>query len=355
MYINATSILFFSVNGSGMGHMNRCLAYARHMRGRAEISFFSLASAIEYIEEVGFAADYFVSPFWSRNSTYDWNCELAVRFGMMLERTRPQVVVFDGTWPFQGFLAACKAYGRPLKLVWSNRGLLKQDAKKVPVDTALFDLLIQPGELGAAPAETALPGGGKQITVPPVTLLDHGELLPRDEARRQLGLQPQGRYALFSLGPGNLKDVSSLGQRLVRRVQAADFSPVWACAPISVRDVPLPPSVQPLSVYPLVRYFKAFDLFVGAAGYNTCCEVAQTQIPSLIVPNTLLADDQAARAQLLAVHAPVVISPCTTGQQCHDAVRDLLELMKTPQDGHRALPMNGAALAAEAILHLAQS
>ena len=176
-------ILFFPVNGSGMGHLTRCLAYARRLRERAECTFFSLSSAMEVVEEVGFTGDYFVSPFWSANTTYDWNCELAVRFGMMLERTRPDVVVFDGTWPFQGFLAACRAYGRPLKLVWSNRGLLKKDAKTVPVDKSLFDLLIRPGELGSTPGEERTPEGVRQLHVPPVLLLDDDDIPSRAAAR----------------------------------------------------------------------------------------------------------------------------------------------------------------------------
>lgn len=351
--VDLPTILFFSVNGSGMGHMTRCLAYARRLRNRAENSFFSLASAIELIEEMGFAADYFVSPFWSCNSTYHWNTELAIRFGMMLERARPKVVIFDGPWPYQGFLAACRAYKRPLKLMWSNRGLLKEGTKKVTVDESLFDLIVVPGELGGIYGETALPGGGKKITVPPVILLDDNELFERPEARSRLHLDPQGRYALFSLGPGNLKDVSGVGHQLVRRFQAEGFTVVWARAPIAVQDVPLPPTVTPISVYPLVRYLKAFDVFVGAAGYNTCCEVVQAQIPSLLIPNTLLADDQARRAQIVTEHAPATVSSCETEKEIDAAVRSLLRVAEAHQPSSCALSMNGAHLAAEAILALA--
>lgn len=336
-----------------MGHMSRCLSYALCLRGRAQCSFFLLASATEYIEEMGFEADYFVSPFWSSNTTYDWNCELAVRFGLMLERVRPEVVIFDGTWPFQGFLAACRAYNCPLKLVWSNRGLLKTGTQEVPVDPSLFDLIIVPGELGAVCGETAMPGGGKKIMVPPVVLLDEAELLARNEARSRLHLKPQGRYALFSLGPGNLKDVSGVGHRLVRRFQAEGFTVVWARAPIAVQDVELPQTVKPISVYPLVRYLKAFDVFVGAAGYNTCCEVVQAQIPSLLVPNTLLADDQARRAQIVTEHAPATVSSCETEEEVDAAVRSLLRVAEAHQPSSCALSMNGAHLAAEAILALA--
>lgn len=346
-------MLFFPVNGSGMGHMNRCLSYARRLRGRAQCSFFSLASTIEHIEEIGFSADYFVSPFWTCNSTYDWNCELAVRFGMMLERTKPKVVVFDGTWPFQGFLAACRAYRHPLKLVWSNRGLLKENGKNVPVDESLFDLIIVPGELGATCGEASLPEGGKKIIVPPVSLLDANELFDRAEARKHLHLKPKDRYVLFSLGPGNLKDISDVGHQLIRRFQAEGFTIVWACAPIAVQDVELPSTVTPISVYPLVRYLKAFDVFVGAAGYNTCCEVVQAQIPSLLIPNTLLADDQARRAQIVTEHAPATVSSCETEKEIDAAVRSLLRVAEAHQPSSCALSMNGAHLAAEAILALA--
>lgn len=66
-------ILFFNINGSGTGHLSRCLAYARRMQGRAKPVFFSLASALEIIQDMGFEADYFVSPFWSRSHINAWN------------------------------------------------------------------------------------------------------------------------------------------------------------------------------------------------------------------------------------------------------------------------------------------
>ncbi|MBN3852504.1 glycosyl transferase [Paraburkholderia sp. Ac-20340] len=345
-------ILFFNVNGSGMGHLNRCLAYARQLRGRAHAVFFSLASAIELIEEMGFEADYFVSPYWSASSSFAWNSELAVRFGMVLERVRPDVIVFDGTWPFQGFLAACKAYGSPA-LVWSNRGLLKEGAKTVTVDEALFDLVIQPGELGAGESETARMSGGSRALVPPVCVLDSDELLDRAAARDALGIPRAGRFVLFALGPGNLKDVAGIGHGLIRVFEAADFKVVWVRAPISVRDVELPEGVMPLTVYPLARYLRAFDAFVGAAGYNTCCELVQAGVPALLVPNAQLADDQVRRAHMVADVMPAVVSGCETDEDREEAVRRLLGMLSVAEPAGVAIAMNGAALAAEKILALA--
>lgn len=349
-------ILFFNVNGSGMGHMNRCLSYARRLRGRAMCSFFSLASAIEVIQEMGFEADYFVSPFWSANSTFAWNSELAIRFGMMLERVQPDVVVFDGTWPFQGFIAACEAYqqsGRSLKKVWSNRGLLKASVTQAPPPDGLFDLVIVPGEVGSTYHEKAMRSSGKQIFVPPVTLLDDTELLGSKEAREVLGLSQTGRFALFSLGPGNLKDVSGVGHALICAFEQQGYKVVWACPPISVKDLPLPTSVMPLTMYPLVRTMKAFDVFVGAAGYNTCCEVVQAGIPTLLVPNTELADDQAKRAHMLAQYAPVVVDACLSSDALADALKRLVRLRSLAVQAE-SLQMHGAELAADSILKLSR-
>jgi UDP:flavonoid glycosyltransferase YjiC (YdhE family) len=343
-------ILLFNINGSGLGHLSRCLAYAHRLRDRAKPVFFSLASALDVVHDMGFEGDYFVSPFWSRTEVTAWNRELAVRVGLMLEETRPAIVVFDGTWPFKGLMDACDAYGVPRR-VWSNRGLHKPDFHGVPVDEGLFDLVIEPGEFGTPFTVQRAEMPGRKVTTPPVTLLGAEDLLDRGAAREALGLDPKALYALFSLGPGNLKDVGEIGRGLIDAMRAHGYIVAWAQAPITVRDVPLPDDVLPISVFPLVRYMRAFDVFAGAAGYNTCCEVLQSGVPSLLVPNTRVADDQARRAHMIAAHAPVVVSPCEEPGERADAVERLLALSAT---GRTAAPvgLDGAERAAEEILAL---
>jgi UDP:flavonoid glycosyltransferase YjiC (YdhE family) len=344
-------ILFFNINGSGMGHLSRCLAYARRMEGRAKAVFFSLASAVEIIREMGFEADYFVSAFWSRSHINAWNRELAIRVGLMLEEVRPTAVVFDGTWPFHGFMDACDAYGVPLR-IWSNRGLHRKDFAPVPVKESAFDLVIRPGEIGAGFMVERAERPGRKVTIPPVTLLRRDELLNREEARDALGLMRDGRYALFSLGPGNLKDVNDIAQGLIEKMRSHGFTVVWPRAQISVRDVPLPQDVIPVSIYPLVRYMRAFDVFAGAAGYNTCCEIIQSGVPSLLVPNTMVADDQTRRAEMLSRCAPIVVSPCENPRERSEAVSRLLKFAGA-SEGRPTIDLDGAERAADEILALA--
>ena len=346
------NILFFNINGSGLGHMNRCLAYARAVEPQLKPVFFSLASAIETIEGFGFEAEYFVSPYWSDATTYAWNSELAVRFGMVLEQVKPVVVVFDGTWPFEGFLSALVSYGKRPKVVWSSRGLVRNERADLEVTEGLFDLVIEPGELGAEFKQERLAGGLIKVVVPPVCLLRGDEILDRGAARQALGLKADSREVLFSLGAGNLKDVSGVGAGLVREFEHAGFNMSWAVPSISTKPPELPGGVKPLEVYPLAKYLRAFDAFVGAAGYNTCCEVVQAGVPSLLVPNDLVVDDQQLRAMNTAKYASCV-SSCNTAEERRAAVQALLSLAAASKE-MSPLALNGADHAAESILSLVQ-
>ena len=345
-------VVLFNINGSGMGHMSTCLAYANRLRGRARCVFFSLASAIEMIEDMGFEADYFVSRFWSRASAWEWDRQLALRLGMLFERVRPQAVVFDGTWPYRGLLHAAAAYGVP-RTVWSNLVLYKEGMRKVPVSEKHFDLVIQLGEIGSSFRVEREETPARKVTIPPFTMLKDEELLDREAARRQLGLDPEGRYALFSLGPGNLKDISAIGRGLIDEMKGRGYTIVWTRTPISASDVALPEGVVPISVYPLLRVMRAFDVFVGAAGYNTCCEVLQANLPALFVPNTLVADDQTRRAEMVAEAIPAVVSPCETDDERQRAVEELIRLVAERPKGGRAFELDGADRAAEEILAFA--
>lgn len=344
-------VVLFNINGSGMGHMSTCLAYANRLRGRARPVFFSLASAIEAIHGMGFEADYFVSRFWSRATAWAWDRQLALRLGMLFERVRPQVVVFDGTWPYRGLREAAAIHGVP-RLVWSDLTLYRSRTHSVPVRETEFDLVIHLGELGSGFSVQRHEMPGRKVTIPPVTLLEGDELLDRAAARDALGLRREGRYALFSLGPGNLKNVAAIGRGLIHEMEQRGYTVVWARTPISARDASLPEKVVTIAEYPLVRYMRAFDAFVGAAGYNTCCEVLQTRVPTLFVPNTLVSDDQVRRAEIVAQHTPAVISACETPGERARAVEALTALPDVAERAAPPLDMGGAERAADEIIAL---
>ena len=344
-------VVLFNINGNGMGHMSTCIAYANRMRGRVRPVFFSLASAIEIINDMGFEADYMVSTFWSRANSWEWDQELSKRLGMMFERVRPQAVVFDGTWPYRGLLNAAAAYGVP-RLVWSNLTLYKKNMHEVPISEDNFDLVIRLGELGAKFSVERESGPSRSVIIPPFTMLRNDDLLCRNDARDELGLSRDGRYALFSLGPGNLKDISGIGRGLVEEIQKRGYTVVWTRAPISASDTSLPDNVISIKQFPLIRIMRAFDVFIAAAGYNTCCEVLQSKVPTLFVPNTEVADDQTARAGLVAQAVPAVVSPCETPAQRTTAVAELLSFDSKEAVDTVMFDLRGAEYAADEIVAL---
>ncbi len=58
------------------------------------------------------------------------------------------------------------------------------------------------------------------------------------------------------------------------------------------------------------------------------------------------------RAHLVAEYAPVAVSDCKSASEREIAVRKLLQLARNHVDRRCLIPMNGAALAAEAILSI---
>lgn len=344
-------VVLFNINGSGMGHLSTCLAYANRLKGQARPVFFSLASAIEVIHDMGFEADYMVSRFWSRASSWAWDQQLALRLGLLFERVRPDVVIFDGTWPYRGLLHAAKVYGGT-KLVWSDLVLYKAGFRKVPVREENFDLIIKLGEIGSSYTVERAGPPARTVRIPPATILRDVDLLDRHTARERLGLESDKRYALFSLGPGNLKNVADIGSELAGAMLGQGIEVVWLQAPISASDAGVPSGAMPMALFPVARYLRAFDLLVSAAGYNACCEILQSGIPALLVPNTLVSDDQTGRAKRVSDVTQAVVSPCETPEQRSKAVADIIDLaLRSPPDRDN-FDLTGADLAVKEVLAL---
>ena len=107
-----------------------------------------------------------------------------------------------------------------------------------------------------------------------------------------------------------------------------------------------------ISQLPLLRIMRAYDFCVAAAGYNTCCEVIPSRVPTLFVPNTEVNDDQTPRAHLVAQAVPAVVSPCETPEQRADAVARLLANRSHVIPDAPMIDVRGAEHAADEILAL---
>src|SRR5699024_4786087 len=127
----------------------------------------------------------------------DWEEIFYLRMTTMLDRLNPAVVVVDHVNPPE-ILRLLKQEYPDIRFVWSRRGLWRQHRKPAGLRMAdSFDYVIEPMDLAAA-IDMGFTTSQAQGTVyvPPVSLVQRDELIPRAEARAALGLPETGTVVL---------------------------------------------------------------------------------------------------------------------------------------------------------------
>ncbi|NED97160.1 glycosyl transferase [Phytoactinopolyspora alkaliphila] len=349
----APRALFISSNGSGMGHLTRLLSYASRADTELEPYFLSLSQAAAVVETFGYQYEYLPSMTATGLAPGRWHAYFAATVSQAIERIRPSVVVFDGTWPYEGIPAVRQAFP-DVRWVWSRRGMWKagQGADRL-VKSEWFDLVMEPGDF-AASEDRGATAKAEAARLGPVTLLDLDQLDDRATARAELGLDPDAPMALVSLGAGNINDTSgdvgaSIAALWSLGVQVCVTRPEIAAGGGGHRDVHV------VRRFPLSRHYRAFDLAISACGYNSFHELLRFRVPTLFVPNRATAlDDQEARARFAAEQGLGHQLPAVTVDAAKPLLADLLSHGSDMLARLRELdPGNGAAEGAARVVRLA--
>lgn len=350
-------ILFVSSNGAGMGHLTRLLAVANRMRPSIQPVFFSMSQSVPAVGDHGHPWDYCPSQKTLGISSGLWNPFFAERLDETLERVQPVAVVFDGTSPYQGIVAAARR-SSDVRYVWSRRGMWRPGSQTRYIPPAgTFDLVIEPGEAAARYDAGPTATMTDAVRVAPVTLLGQDDMLSRNHARAELGIE-EGTFAvLLTLGAGNINDTRS--DTVVLATAAREEFPgatVYATrSPIAASTAGPGADITPISAYPLARSLRAFDVVVAAAGYNVFHEALLARVPTVFVPNlATTTDDQAARSRYAQDHRLGAWVSSPDVQVARAALRravDMLPDAPPPWPGEPG-PGNGAVAAVQAIEEL---
>lgn len=291
-------VLFFAINGVGLGHLTRALAVARHL-GELRPLFVTTCRRAHVLDRYGIPY-YFVpsqqeliGPELLSDPTA-WNFLLRLLMNELLDAHRPAAIVVDATMPYAGLCQAWSevpevgrvAIRRAYKQDGRERRILERDRE--------LNLVLIPHE----PAEESVPvpEGTPSVEVGNLVVVGRDEALPRDRARRELDLPPDDPCVLIQLGAGVLGSGGSLRDALIAHLARRGVRAVVASYdPAGERTVG---SVSVVSKFPLAAYLGAFDLAVAATGYNTYAELMHHGVPTIFVPNErTVSDDQVARAR----------------------------------------------------------
>lgn len=294
----APRVCFVTSNGAGMGHLTRLLAVARRLDPGIDVSFVSMSQACGVVADYGYGFEYVPSKGDMLVDGPSWNQYFNKRFMESLNRLDPDVVVFDGTWPYQGVAQAVASYDA--KFVWMRRGMWRAET----VDTSLvrntgFDTVIEPGDLAASYDAGPTKRAKDARMVAPIIVLDPTEILDRRQAREALGIGAGEKAMLLTLGAGNINKIDDDVKDVLSAVRSLPEEwRIFMTSPLIAESRDVSEGVENISIYPLANYAKAFDFVVSATGYNSFHEWIAYEVPTLWIANAnTITDDQVGRAR----------------------------------------------------------
>ena len=295
-------IVMFPTNGVGFGHFTRMLAVAKRMKridSGLEIIFFTTMPTLHLLKPYGIPSHHIAGPKHFKDmSSEEWNALLEEELNVCFETHRPNMFIFDGAFPYRGMLRAIQGKNS-IKKLWMRRGTFRKGSS-IPVDSIEhFDTIIHPKDSVAAKVEN-LEHNLEVMTCPPIVMLDHDELLSKEQARSRLGLPQDATVVYVQLGAGEINDIESeVRLTLEALLEHPDVYIVFGESLIGERIHFELPRVQILRDYPNSMYFNGFDATVQAGGYNSFHETRTFGLPALFYPNMKTGmDDQLARCKV---------------------------------------------------------
>ena len=287
-------VLFYTVNGKGLGHLMRALAIARQMRRLAPDTRFLFATSCEdpgvlwregfhYVKTLAPEA---VEAHGRGRERHRIMAEQIMR--AMFETFHPDILVVDSfaygsVGELRPFLA-----GPWRRVLVSNLFLLQRDLVRYRESVGFYDLVVYPflaRDAQGHPALADLPRPA--VFAGPIAGVRPDDLMSRADARAALGLPAEGPIVLVAAGGGGGESVAPV---LARAAAALPLMPDLGFAllePPLARDLPaIPwgPNVRIVRRVPIAPCLAAFDAAVSSAGMNSSAEMMTAGLPMVWTP-----------------------------------------------------------------------
>ena len=296
-------IVLFPTNGVGFGHFTRMYALAKRLRKKSpntEIVFFTTMPTLQILYNEGFATYHLAGRKKHHEMTAsEWNAMVEENLSLVLNQHKPKMFIFDGAFPYRGMLNAIRSRDRTEK-VWVRRGMFRKGSN-IPVDSIEhFTSIVRPGDGVDVDEHLKVDVPLQSHTVSPMLLMNHDEVLTKEQASGRLNLPDGSKIVYVQLGAGRINDIDSEIRLTVDALlNHENVHVVIGESMLGERIFFQHPRVQLLRDYPNSMYFRAFDASIQAGGYNSFHEMRTFGLPTLFYPNMNTGmDDQLARCKI---------------------------------------------------------
>lgn len=299
-------ILFYAVNGLGLGHVTRLLAIAREirrLRPETEILFLTSSEADSVIYEEGFPAVKVPSKNIARESGL--RARIHVR---ILQETawsifssfNPHVTVVD-TFPL-GFAyeldPVLKWRASKFVFIYRQRREEKTSQKRFQSALSQYNLIIVPHE--KQEFGIMLPRGVRTIFAGKIIIRNKKDLLPAQQVKTAHNLPMDKKCVLITLGGGGQEGLENVIDSILGIFEEyPEIHPAAAHGSLLRSLSPRDNCTVIKQYFPFCELYHAFDYVIAGCGYNTVNELLYFNKPALFLPFERQVDDQERRAQIL--------------------------------------------------------
>lgn len=351
----APRLLFYAVNGTGLGHATRLLGIARQVRQQrrdAEILFLTSSEAAHLLYREGFAVVKTPSHDVADDGLLDQGLLLRLNHSTAwatILSFNPHCLIVD-SFPsgIQDELPAFLNAAR--RKVFVFRAQRAEAAQNPDFQDILgrYDLILLPHSVGS---ETLpVPPSVATVWTGPMTAYGAEEMLPRAEARAALGLPPYGFIGLITLGGGGEPETQEARRQIAAALQQLETTSLWIEATGPLARVAKQGTARQdfgwrilREVHPLMLYMNAFDGAISAVGYNTTQEMQAAALPAILWPFPRKLDDQNARARQLAEAGRAL---CISEGAQTDRITELVSALRDLSNDSKREQMRAVMLAA---------
>lgn len=366
---DTVTILLYSVNGTGLGHLTRLMAIGGWLRKllngvdlKARIFFLSCSDADFLLARNGFPSFKLPSRMALhaaaiRGTTAD---QLIRDYAAAtLRQLSPDILVVD-TFPTGTYDELLPILGEEqVTKVFIYREQRADYVKGRPYDKLLanFDLIVVPHDEGSMDLGFEPPKNVQLSWSGGIVFGEREELWTKAKARKTLGV-PRRKTVVYTTagGGGDPEAARTFGNVLEAARGLSGLHLVVGAGPLGSQPALSGRDITWTRYYPISRLFRGFDFAVSSSGYNSVHEMLFFGLPAILYAQERVADDQWGRARQVAdAGAALAVARPTVGS-LRAAMRRMLKPELRDRLSRRAsamLPVNGARRAAEQVLSVA--